>query len=259
MFFFVNTFYVANSQVTFDLGLKGDIGPAYFLNPNLSKSGTEQSYRLTLSDNYGIHAALNFDGGSCLEMDILPGALRQGYSGSFSSNGVLPGSGMTYDAGETYTSKMQINIIDIPFLYRYETPKGTYFEGGMVYEMISSVTYMASYAGPAFSVSENVSNQYPVGDFLLTGGLGKNIRIVKGHNFFFSWGARFAYGLLDLQGVDGHGQDLFGPSAFPLYHPNSGSPYYADYHETRSFVITLNAGVFYRFSPGGNSSVNMGF
>jgi hypothetical protein len=129
--------------------------------------------------------------------------------------------------------------------------------------MISSVTYTASYSGTSsnhsFTVNENVTTQYPKGDFLLMAGIGKDMQLGKGSRFYLNYGGRLAFGLMDLQGVDGHGQELLGASSLSLYHPNSGPSYYPEYHETRSITVTLNAGICYRFSSGDGRGGDMGY
>jgi hypothetical protein len=242
------SFSFAGAQ-SFDLGLSGSVGVAYLLNRNFFASGTDQSYRLTLSDNYGLQGAVNFKGGYTFEFDVLDGTLRQGYSGTFSSTGGLPARGIGYDAGESYTGEAKIDVIEIPLLYRYTHKSGSYFELGMEYEMISSASYSASYSNPNFNVSYVTTTAYSPAEILLVAGLGKNKRL-GGSKFYFNYGVRFTYGVKDLEGVDGHGQYLNGPSGGMLYVKTFG-PYYETYHQTHPFDLSLNAGIFYRFAIGG--------
>jgi hypothetical protein len=222
--------HIAWSQ-SYDMGLKGAIGPAYFFNENFLKSGAEEHYRFTLSDNFGLHGAINFNRSYGLEMDIVTGDLRQGYGGSFD--------------GGSYTSSVEISVIQIPLILRYTRESGKYIEIGMGYEIISGATYSAEYSNPSASINTDVSKQYPGNSFLLMAGLGRDRRLSHESNFYLKTSVRLTYDLYDLQGVDGHGQDLAGPSSV-LYSSNS---YYRVYHSTHAIDLSLNIGIFYRFYP----------
>ncbi len=246
MFFFTSSFYFAHSQ-SLDIGVRGALGYTDLINSNIS-SGAEENSRFVLSYNFGFHSAFNFKNGSGLELDILYGTLKQGYSGSFSEAGNLPGVGINYQAGESYTGETVLTIIEIPFLYRYEGQSGLYFEAGIGYDMILSATYSATYSSPSFSVSYNTKSVYPAGNFPVIGGVGWDIDISGTNDFYLNLGIRFAYGVLDLGGVDGHGQELLGPRSSLIYYNNYGAPYYSSYHETHSIEASFNVGLFYSIS-----------
>jgi len=243
-FLLVGTFYSVNSQ-NLDLGLRGSLGVAYFFNSNFLKSGTDQGYHFSLSDNYGLQAALNFKHGYGLEIGILGGVLRQGYAGTFSSSGSFPAVNIGYQAGESYTSSIAISVIEIPILFRSELKSGIYYEVGLGYEIISGAIYSASYSNPNESVNFNVTNEYPGNNFLVVGGFGKNWKLGV-TDFYLNTGLRLTYGLFDLQGVDGHGQYLFGGPSTTLYQPYTGQPYYDSYHSTHAIDMSVNVGIFYR-------------
>lgn len=243
--FFINAFYTAQSQ-SFDLGLRGSLGLTYFYNPNFTKPGTYEGFRVNLSDYFGLQTALNFKHGYGLEVAIISGTLRQGYGASFGGSGSFPGAGIGYQPGESYSSTVALNVIQIPVLFRAQHKSGFYLEAGMGYEIISSAVYSATYVNPDLSLNYNVTGEYPSNDFLLIVGLGRNYRL-KGTDFYINAGLQANYGLYDLQGVDGHGQALFGGPATTLYHPNYGKSYYVAYHPTHTIDFSLNVGLFYRF------------
>lgn len=243
---FTGCFSLTRSQ-SLDIGGRGAIGTCDFMNPNVT-SGTEQNNRFVVSYNFGFHSAFNFKNGNCLEFDILYGYLNQGYNGSFTNSGGLPGVGLTYQAGQSYTSENKINIIEIPFLYRYEGQSGLYVEAGSGYQVIIGATYSATYSNPSLMESYNTKSDYPVGDFPAIIGVGWDIDLSGVNDFYLNIGIRAEYGLLDLGGVDGHGQALLGAKASSVYQNNYGAPYYASYRETHTFEATFNVALFYSIS-----------
>lgn len=242
--FFTGSFYTAYAQ-SVDIGLRGSLSAAYLINPNFGSNGSDASYRFTVSDNYGLNAAIIFKHGYALEIDILGSTVRQGYRGTFSSAGILPGLGLPYQAGESYTSLAKVNITQIPILLRSEYKGGNYWEIGFGYEIVSSASYSATYSNPDFGVTYNTTNAYAKNNFLLIAGLGKDWRLSK-TSFYLNTGFRLSYSVMDMEGVDGHGQSIYGPYSLPLYQPNHPPSYYDGYHGTHSIDFSFNAGIFYR-------------
>ena len=84
-------------------------------------------------------------------------------------------------------------------------------------------------------------------------GLGWNFHLSG--NFYLNADLRFEYGLTDLMGTDGHGQDLDkGYNHGSLYastQPSNGNYYYSSYTATHSLEGSLNIGIFYRIPMGG--------
>jgi hypothetical protein len=234
-----------NAQ-SYEIGVQGSAGAAWFYNPNFLKSGTDQGYRINVSDNYGLHAAINLPHGYTLEMDILNSSLRQGYGSTFGSSGSFPLNGISYSAGEKYTASSTINVIDIPIILRMEnTTLGNYFLIGMGYEMVSSATYSANYSAAPGSIMITYTEQCPKGNFLLMAGIGREWRLFQS-DFHINAELRLDYRLIDVQGVDGHGQEI---KFLDLYNPSnvSPNPYYSEYHGTHPIELSFNVGVFYRF------------
>ncbi len=240
--------YVTTAQ-SIELGLKGAVGTTWLINGNVLSGKDNQGFNFTLSYNYGLHTAFNFQHGYSLELEVLKADIKQGYGGVFNSGGTFTtGNSVTYLKGESYSAVTDISVIQIPVLFRYEHDlSGRYIEAGLGYEIISGATYSATYKNPDQSVSNDISGQLPKGNFLAIVGLGWDKKVSHESNFYINFGFRLEYGLFDLQGVDGHGQNLSGPKSVILY--ESPNPYYTTYHGTHSLELTFNLGVSYRIFP----------
>ena len=249
LIFITNPFLHANAQ-SIEVGAKGGLGTALFLNGNLLKGGTDQHYDFSLSHSEGVHGAINFQHGCGLELEVLSGTLSQAYAGTFTRYGVLATNNTDYYPGESYSSKTEIGFIQIPVLFRYEHDvNGKYFEAGLSYEIINSASYSATYnSNPPFSESYDVTDLYPSSNFLAIVGMGWDKRMSHESNFYFNFGFRLTYGLFDLGGVDGHGQALLGPNSVILYEQQPKA-YYPTYSPTHSLDLSANVGLFYRFYP----------
>ncbi len=247
LFLLTNTVYFAHAQ-SLEFGLRGGISSSWFLNENLLKAGSDQSYGFALSHDFGVHTAINLTHNVGIELEIISASLNEGYSGTFKNAGEFPGNGVNYYAGQTYSANTNVNVIQIPILFRYEHDiTGKYFEAGLGYELITSAQYSATYDNPSFSITNNITNQLPGNDFVAIVGMGWNKRFNHDSKFYFNADFRITYGVFDLGGVDAHGQNLTGPKSVILYElPN---PYYASYHPTHALDLSANIGVFYRFYP----------
>ncbi|HTA27637.1 MAG TPA: outer membrane beta-barrel protein [Bacteroidia bacterium] len=245
--FVANTINSVQAQ-SLEFGLQGGLSSAWFLNANLLKAGSEQSYGFALSHDFGVHSAINITHNVGIELEIVAATLNEGFSGRFKTEGEFPGNGVNYYAGQTYSANTEMSVIQIPVLFRYEHDlTGKYFEAGLGYEIISSAEYTATYSNPSFTMTNNITNQFPNSDFLAIVGMGWNKRFTHDSKFYFNIDFRLTYGIFDLGGVDGHGQNITGPKSVILYElPN---PYYAAYHPTHAIDAIVNIGFFYRFYP----------
>jgi hypothetical protein len=271
---------ILNAQ-GFEIGVRGAAASNWLFNSNVDAGGTS-SYQAAFSYNYGLQVAYNFSEKVAVEVNLLMGNITQGYSGKFGTTEWLeyqPNNPSTYNGhlgsawpqqavnnGETYTASNQVNVTAIPVLFRFSSTSGSYFEIGPEYQMVSSVSYSATYSNgyPAPLAPNNYSN-YNVTAAWAT----YNIQGVIGFGNDFQIGQsgwniitdiRFYYGFTDLQGNDAHGQylnkTLPDGSANQLYTANYGgttAPYYASYKPTHSAGASFNLGIYY-FIPIGNTS-----
>jgi hypothetical protein len=240
------SFYSGGQSI--ELGLKGALGSTLLLNGNVLSGKDNEGYGFALSNDYGLHGAFNFAHGYGLELEILKANIEQGYGGVFGGSGEFPGDGITYFQGESYSAVTQISVIQIPMLFRYEHDiTGKYLEAGLGYEIIESGTYSATYRNPGQLIDQSISNQLPKGNFMAIVGLGWDKRMGHESNLYFNFGFRLEYGLFDMMGVDGHGQDISGPKSVILY--EQPDPFYKEYHGTHSLELTINVGLSYRIYP----------
>lgn len=245
--FIANATYSACAQ-SVDIGIKGALSSAWFYNANIFKGGTNQGYYPTLSHDMGFCGAINFTYNCGLEMEVNDATLNEGYSGTYNNEGEFPVNGIDYQKGQKYHSETQINVLQIPIMFRYEKAEnGKYFETGLGYEVINSAEYSATYTNPSFSVNENIISHFPASDFLAIIGFGWDKKVRHDSKFYFKFGFRLYYGLFDLGGVDGHGQELTGPRSTILYQYTDS--YYGNYHGTHLLEVSANMGIFYRLFP----------
>ncbi len=247
MFCFVSLGFVGFSQ-SIDVGLSGGLSSAWLLNGNVMSGKGNQGYRLSISYNYGLHTTINFAHGYGLEIEIQKAIMNQDYGGTFSGSGAFPGIPVTYYAGQSFSANTQISVLKFPVLFRYEPEiKGNYVEAGIAYEIINGADYSATYKNPDQAIGLNIASQLPKGDFLAIVGLGWDKKLNHDANLFFHFGFRLEYGLMDLMGVDGHGQNLNGARSVILY--EQPTPYYTTQHSTHSLELSFNVGMFYRIYP----------
>ena len=247
LLFLMTTIYTYAQSI--DFGIRGDIASAWLLNGNVFSGKGDQGYRISASGAYGIHGAVNFSHGYGLQLEIIKGNIHQGYSGSFSNGySFTTAGGITAYKGGSFSAVTDISLIKIPILFRHERElSGKYWEAGLGYEVITGGTYTATYTNPPQAIGSDITGQLPKGNFIAIIGTGWNKRFNRESNFYFNMGFRLEYGLFDLMGVDGHGQNLTGPKSVILYEqPN---PYYKTYHSTHSLELSFNVGLFYRFYP----------
>jgi hypothetical protein len=255
----------------FELGLRGAPASNWLLNSNTSSGGT-QNQSPAFSYNYGLSVTFDFSDHVALESNVLLGTITQGYNGKFGSNEYVP-----YDdqvtgqiAGESYKSKTTVNVLGIPLLLRLGSGNGAYVEVGGEYQMIQKATYSETYTAgpptaqnwsnvdvtPAFA-SSNIQGVLGFGDDFQIGSTGLNIVT----------DLRFYYGFTDLQGVDGHGQDMNttlktngGPGfvvpgyqtgagnvngLYTINYGGTGAPYYTSQKPTHSAGVSFSIGLYY--------------
>ena len=241
-------FYFSGFTQSIDFGLSGGISSAWLLNGNVFSGRGGQSYNFAISDNYGLHTAINFAHGYGIEIEIQKAVMNQAYGGVFGGSGSFPAVPITYFDGESFSANTVISVLKFPVLFRYYRDlNGKYFEGGLAYEIIQGADYTAEYKNPDQAVGYNIISQMPKGDFVAIAGLGWDKNFKHDGNLYIHFGFRLEYGLFDLMGVDGHGQNLTGARSVILY--EQPGPYYKAYHSTHSLELSFNIGLFYRVYP----------
>ncbi len=238
-------FCICGKSQSFELGLRGGCGSCWLLNNNVSNAGNEQNYSTSFYYSYGLFIGYDINHRYSLEFDVLSETINQNYKGSFQENGHLPEANY-YVAGETYSSQSQLYIIEIPAMLHYNTRSGLYFELGPEYQFITDAGYTASYSNPSSEANYSVANEFAKSNILVAIGVGWNFRLIPKTNIYAFANIRYAYGLTDIRGVDGFGQNLNTTTGNPLY--SGVTPYYSSYQSTHMQEISLNIGIYYRFS-----------
>jgi len=258
---FISSCCCVNAQ-SVNVGLTGSFGDVSFINKNFS-SATAQTSTFKPSYNGGLLFAINYKNGLSLELDILKGTMNEGFQGAFSTSGsfIVGNSSISYSPNQSYTSKIALGVTQLPFMIRYKSkPTSVYIEAGMEYDGISSATYSATYSNPSYSATQNAIIAYAQGAFAALAGLGWDKELRKESYFYLDMGVRIAYGLTDLQGVDGHGQNI-GDQA--LYKTNNTSyiPYYlaSGYQTTHTLELSAHLGIFYKFPRKQKSNIEVDF
>ncbi len=274
---FASGFGFFASAQSFDVGLRGGAASTWLLNQNVSNAGTDEDYVSSISADYGLHLGLNFAGGTGIELEVISESFQQKYKGTFvnppgyinvSTSGVaIP---IVYQNKETYTATTQIDEIKIPLLFHYEAKGGLSLEVGPEFASISSATYTANFTGEPTGLGSFAPATLPVNtksDFASSNicaviGFGWNVKLSE--HFYLLTDLRFEYGLTDLIGSDGHGQDLNksyvptnGSSLYQSKTPSSGQYTYASYYATHSLEGSLNIGLFYRIPMGSSGHSKM--
>jgi hypothetical protein len=265
--------FYASAQ-SFDIGLKGGIASTWLLNTNVNNAGTDEDIASTITYNIGLHLQYNFTGGCGIELEVISEPFKQDYKGTFANppgyinisttNTVIP---VYYQNKETYTATTQLNEIKIPLLFHYEAPGGLSIEVGPEFASISSATYTANftgqpssllYAAPS-SLSYSTKSDFASSNIAALFGIGWNVKL-SGQLYLLT-DLRFEYGLTDLIGSDGHGQDLNksfdGGTLYQSKQPVSGAYYYPSYTATHSLEGSLNVGIFYRIPVGSSGHSRM--
>lgn len=255
--------FFASAQ-SFDVGLKGGIANTWLMNTNVNNAGTDEDLKSTISGDFGLHLQYNFNSKIGIELEFISEAFKQDYKGVFANPpgyiNIDGGGHIYYVNGESYTATTTLKELKIPLLFHYEATSGFCFEVGPELASISNATYTATFTSPPFgmppSLSYTTKSDWGSSNMALVLGLGWNFHLSG--NFYLNADLRFEYGLTDLVGTDGHGQDLNASynngSLYASHQPANGAYYYPSYTATHSLEGSLNIGIFYRIPTGGGGS-----
>jgi hypothetical protein len=249
-----------------EMGFRGAAASSWLFNSNVSAAGNSQNYAAAFSYNYGVDFSFDISSRCAIEADVLLGTLTQGYSGTFQDNGLYysePQSssplGYSYINKESYTAKSQLNIVGIPVLFRFGSGNGAYFEIGPEYDIVNDANYSANFTGQSTfsppSISYDTKQSYSPSNIQGVIGFGDDFQIGNsGVNIITN--LRFSYGLTDIKGTDGLGQDMnptYNGSQNQLYVSTpTQSAYYTSYKPTHSATASFSIGVYYFFGINGS-------
>jgi hypothetical protein len=255
----ISGFGLFASAQSFDVGLKGGIASTWLMNTNVNNAGTDEDIVSTISGDFGLHLQYNFNDKIGVELEFISEAFNQKYKGTFANPpGYINNDGapIYYIAGESYTATTKLNELKIPLLFHYQATSGFTFEVGPELASISSATYTANYTGNPVgtpsTLSYSTKSDFASSNMAAVIGFGWNFQLSG--QFYLLTDLRFEYGLTDLVGTDGHGQDL--KSGSSLYSSSTIQYSYPSYTATHSIEGSLNIGVFYRIPTGGGSGAS---
>ncbi|HVA98661.1 MAG TPA: outer membrane beta-barrel protein [Bacteroidia bacterium] len=194
-----------NAQQGFYVGVRGAAASTWLFNQNVSNTGASMDYKAAFGYNYGVDVRMEFNDHVGIMLNVLQGVQSEGYSGKIGLNG-----------NTNYTSTNTLNELDIPVLFRYKS-KGAYLEIGPEYQMINSAIFSSSLN----SGNVDESNVFATSNIAAVLGFGVDSKLSD--HLYLTAGLRFAYGLTDLKGVDGLGQDLSNSFNYPKYYPTNSA------------------------------------
>ena len=170
----INTY----SQLFFDGGIKGMVGPNMLINENVFK---DSDYEHLISVGYGFGGKLGFNFNESVQVvtEVLFSTFRQSFA-------------ITED-GNTWEKDIKINSIDIPFLFRHNKSNGSYVEIGPQYTILKKVSETRLNSS-ATDASPYFDKNY------LAGVLGFGGYLMGWENFGISTGFRIIYSLADIIG-----------------------------------------------------------
>ncbi len=231
LFLFISFFAasVCTAQ-SLTVGVQGQAKSTWLINTAVLGASVEQEAKPSFAWGGGITANVFFQQqietywGVGLEANF--GNFVQRYSGRVSDT-------TTY---KTYNSRINLLFVDVPVYAKLVLRYGTYIEAGMQFSLLAGATYKAT---GGLETSTNVSSKFSPFYYAPLIGIGSDIDL--GTDLYIFAGLRMVYGLSNLKGVDGQGNDVTKP--LPNYPDYTGS-------KTHAASVVLNIGAYYRFDYG---------
>jgi len=244
------------SAQSIDMGLRGGIQSSWLLNTNVFNAGGDQNVSSTISSEFGLHLAFNFLGGTGIEADVIYNKFMQKYDGTFQNPPGALYQDMSnyypttlYVANESYTASTTLTLIKIPLLFHYEAKGGFSLEVGPEYCIVSDAMYTANYSDqPTLepsSVSYDTKSAFGSSSLNAVLGFGWNVKLIPSGKLYLLTDLRFEYGLTDLKGTDGLGENLANSSSNPIYMQGNERGY-SGYKATNMGDASFSIGLFYR-------------
>lgn len=147
----VTSFFLAPAQKeddSFILGIIGGVSTTWLINNNTFNAGEEVNVNTTFGGNLGISSLYSFNNATGVSIALVYSGHNQSFKGEISPE-------------ISFESKIKLNYLDMPLLFRLQSKKGSYFE-----------------LGPQFSILINASE-----DFSSSSGSGMNREDYKNKDF----------------------------------------------------------------------------
>jgi|GEM_PF-3393886 len=215
---------------SFTLGVMGEAKNTWLVNTAVMGATTEQEVKPSFGFAGGFTACVYFqqqiDTYLGVGIDAIFGNHSQRYSGRVSGSPTLA----------TYNSKVNLLFLDLPVYAKLVLRFGTYVEAGMQFSLLASAWYKST---GGLETSVNAKSKFSPFYYGPLVGLGADIPVSD--DMYIFAGLRFVYGISDLKGVDGQGNDVSVPV--------NGAPDYSG-KKTHAAYVALNLGVYYRLDIG---------
>ncbi len=182
----------------------------WLMNKNVSKLPEgEQEMELTFGSSFGASITSYFSENVGIGLDILYNTQNQKYNGVVDPVSKIP-----------YKSKVHYSMISLPLYLRLSTNYGAYFEIGSVFGFVTSAKYVMETEFPHLGGTKDIKSVSS--SFNIAPMLGLGIDIDLNDRLILSPGLRFSYGLTDMKGVDGKGNNVSDYPSYQKTHTMSG-------------------------------------
>jgi hypothetical protein len=173
-----------------NLGLTGGLNSTWLFNKNVTDAGDHLDYFSTFGGNVGLNIFLVFNEKSAISLGLLYAGHNQKYQGTLSNT--------LGDEVFSYENFIRLKYLDIPLLYRMQSPKGPYLEIGPQFSILLSakedfsstpLIFFPNYSDKNF---KNNFNSVGVGAIL-----GFGVDFDAADNIIITAGMRFGYSFTD--------------------------------------------------------------
>ncbi len=212
-----------------DVGLIGQFRSTWLVNQNVNDVAGEMDYVTSWGNGGGIRVQYFGAGSFGAGFEVAYATLTQKYDGNV--------------AGLAYNSTNQLTHIDIPVYGRVGSSEGGYFELGCQFSFMQKASYENDNAAINLLSSPDPEQSFEdmyIAPFM---GFGGAINLWQ-NQLMITMGLRLAYGVTDVVGLDGLGQDLTEGNSTTYNNPLNGVGY-TEYKGTHPIYAALLFGLVY--------------
>jgi len=221
-----------------DIGVIGQFRSTWLINKNISDAAGHEDYAATFGGGAGLR--IQYFGGGPLGggIELGYGTINQKYKGVNTSSYNIP----------DYESTNHLKCFDIPVFLKLGSSEGGYFEAGCQFSFITGATNETNLNHPPDTdpyytgdVSDKFKSKF-IAPFI---GFGGSFNLIQ-EQVLLTVGLRFAYGVSDVVGIDGWGQDLTeGSATYTSVIRKAYKISYDNYQPTHPLYGGLMLGIIY--------------
>lgn len=180
-----------NAPIGWNFGLIGGINTTWLFNKNVKDAGEHLDYSTTFGGSLGFNYFLVFSERAAISIGLIYSGHNQKHQGAWRDD--------QEEEIFNYENFLRLRYLDIPLLFRLQSPKGPYMEIGPQVSVLLSAKedYTATpsqnnlnYTGRGFKENFNNINVAAI--------LGFGVDFDPSENFIISAGMRFGYGFTDV-------------------------------------------------------------